>query len=474
MIRFRRLVRALPLGAALLAVVPATASAHPLGNFSINHYAAVIVSPTEVVVDLVVDTAEIPTVAAVAELDADGSGAVEPAELEAARIHACGARANDVAVVLDGQRVPLDLERATLELLPGAEGLPTLRTECLLSGPVDVPLDAPVTLAVTDAGDSDRLGWHEIVVRGDGVTVAGTDASLDVSRRLTAYPDDLLQRPLDERSATVELRAGGAPAALTPPALVRRWHPSALVLPATPIAIVVGLVLAGVAGAGHAISPGHGKTLMAAYLVGSRGRRRDAVVLGLAVTLSHTVGVLALAGLVLLAGAALPAERIYPVLSAIAGVAVVVIGMGMLVGCVRRVAARRSHASAHVHGHLHEHSHGHEHPHDAPAPGRLGVVAIGLAGGLVPSPAALLLLLGAVAAGAPGYGLGLALAFGLGMAGVLAGLGLVVVGGRDLVSGLVNRLPAAGRLAPLVPWAASIMVLVGGVMLTGQAVIGRL
>ena len=102
------------------------------------------------------------------------------------------------------------------------------------------------------------------------------------------------------------------------------------------------------------------------------------------------------------------------------------------------------------------------------------MVAIGLAGGLVPSPAALLLLLGAVAAGAPGYGLGLAVAFGLGMAGVLAGLGLVVVGGRDLVSGLVHRLPAAGRVAPLVPWAASAIVLVGGVVLTGQAVIGRL
>ncbi len=477
MIRLRRWVRALLLAAVFIALAPAAASAHPLGNFSINHYAAVTVSPTEVVVDLVVDTAEIPTVAAIAELDADGSGAAEPAELAAARMGACEARSSAVAIVLDGQPVPLEVERASLELVPGAEGLPTLRTECLLVGPIEMPQAAPATLTVIDEGDPDRLGWHEIVVRGDGVTVTDADAALDVSQRLTAYPDDLLQRPLDERSATVELRAGGARAAVTPPAASDGGDASAIVVPATPIAVIVGLLLAAVAGAGHAISPGHGKTLMAAYLVGSRGRRRDAVVLGLAVTLSHTVGVLALAGLVLLAGAALPADRIYPVLSAIAGVAVVVIGASMLAGCVRRVAAHRRHSAAHAHDHSPARPRprlGHDHPHDVPAPGRLGVVAIGLAGGLVPSPAALLLLLGAVAAGAPGYGLGLAVAFGLGMAGVLAGLGLVVVGGRDLASGLVHRLPAAGRVAPLVPWAASAIVLVGGVVLTGQAVIGRL
>ena len=472
MIRSRRWVQALLLAAVCVALAPAAASAHPLGNFSINHYAAVTVSPTEVTVDLVVDTAEIPTVAAIAGLDADGDGTAEPRELNSARMGACEARSSAVAIVFDGQPVTLAVQRASLELVPGAEGLPTLRTECLFGGPIEMPQAAPASLTVIDEGDPDRLGWHEIVVRGDGVTVTGEDAALDVSRRLTAYPDDLLQRPLDERSATVELRAGGARAAVAPPTPSDDGDASATIVPATPIAVVFGLLLAAVAGAGHAISPGHGKTLMAAYLVGSRGRRRDAVILGLAVTLSHTVGVLALAGLVLLAGAAFPADRIYPVLSAVAGVAVVVIGASMLAGCVRRVAAHRRHSAAHAHGHSHEHSH--DHQDEVPASGRLGVVAIGLAGGLVPSPAALLLLLGAVAAGAPGYGLGLAVAFGLGMAGVLAGLGVVVIGGRDIVSGLVHRLPAAERLAPLVPWAASAIVLAGGVVLTGQAVIGRL
>ncbi len=474
MIRTRRWSGALLLALLIGVLVPSVVSAHPLGNVSINHYAAVTVSQTEVRVDVVIDTAEIPTVAAVAALDQNGSGTADPDELADARMGECETRLGALSVAVDGRPVRLVVERATLELVPGAQGLPTLRTECLLVGQLEAPIERDATLTITDASDPDRLGWREIVVLGDGLTPADADAGATVSHRLTIYPDDLLQRPLDERSVTVELRPGGPAVGIQPMPDAPATDAGAFSLPATPIAVLIGLALAVLAGAGHAISPGHGKTLMAAYLVGSHGRRRDAVVLGLGVTVSHTVGVVALGGVVLLAGAAIPADRIYPVLSAIAGVAVVGIGATMLIGCVRRLRAHRRHAVAHAHGHAHDHGHDHGHDHDLPVPGRMGVLAIGLAGGLVPSPAALLLLLGAVAAGEPAYGLGLALAFGLGMAGVLAGLGLVVVGGRDLASGVAARLPGAGRLTALVPWAASVIVLAGGVLLTGQAVIGRL
>jgi nickel/cobalt exporter len=453
-----------------VAAIPALASAHPLGNFSINHYAAVTVSPTEVRVDLVIDAAEIPTVAAVAELDLDVDGALDTDELDAARITACDARVADVAISLDGRPVRLSVEEASLALRPGAEGLQTLRTECGLVGKLDTTIASAASFAIADRGDADRLGWREIVVRGDGVNVMEADAERDVSHRLTTYPEDLLQTPLNERETTVTLRPGGPRQAdaSTPDAVISGERP---VAPDTPVAVVAGLVLAAIAGAGHALSPGHGKTLMAAYLVGSRGRRRDAMLLGVGVTASHTIGVVALAGLVLVAGAALPAERLYPVLSAVAGAAVVAIGTSMLVTCVRRLVAHRRHAAAHAHGHTHQHGHDHE---AATTPGRAGIIAIALAGGLVPSPTALLLLLGAVAAGEPAYGLALAVAFGSGMAAALTGIGLLVVGGRDLLSGLADRLPAARRLGPLVPWVASAAVLVGGVVLTGQAVIGRL
>ena len=478
--RLRDGLRATALALAI-AAIPALASAHPLGNFSINHYAAVTVSPIEVRVDLVIDAAEIPTVAAVTDLDLDADGAVDTAELEAARTTVCEARTADVAISLDGQPVRLTVEAASLALRPGAEGLQTLRTECGLVGQLDTTIGSTVSFGVADRGDADRLGWREIVVRGDGVTVMEADAERDVSFRLTTYPEDLLQAPLDERETIVTLRPGGPRQAdaSAPETVVGGDAPTP---PATPVAVLAGLALAAIAGAGHALSPGHGKTLMAAYLVGSRGRRRDAGLLGVGVTASHTVGVVALAGLVLVAGAALPAERLYPVLSAVAGVAVVAIGTSMLVGCVRRLAAHRRHAAAHVHGDTHQHGHDHhgpDHDHDheheaATTPGRAGIIAIALAGGLVPSPTALLLLLGAVAAGEPGYGLALAAAFGSGMAAALTGIGLLVVGGRDLVSGLGGRLPAARQLGPLVPWVASAAVLVGGVVLTGQAVIGRL
>jgi ABC-type nickel/cobalt efflux system permease component RcnA len=240
---------------------------------------------------------------------------------------------------------------------------------------------------------------------------------------------------------------------------------------------IIGLLLAAVAGAGHALSPGHGKTVMAAYLVGTRGQARHAVLLGAAVTVSHTLGVLALGGVVLFASDVLPAERLYPVLGLLSGAAVTVIGAWLLVGCLRRLHANASHARAHEHGHPHghEHAHGHEHPHEhaSSMPGIRGLLAIGVAGGLVPSTAALVLLLAAVAAGQAAYGLALALAFGAGMAGVLTGIGLAIVHGRQRLGhrlagwGKGTRVPA--RLAGAAPWAIAVVVLVGGVVLTGQA-----
>jgi ABC-type nickel/cobalt efflux system permease component RcnA len=187
------------------------------------------------------------------------------------------------------------------------------------------------------------------------------------------------------------------------------------------------------------------------------------LLLGLAVTASHSLGVLALAGIVLVAGGALPADRLYPVLSGLSGLLVVGIGAWLLIGCLRQ---RR----VHDHAHRHDHPHLHPHPHDAGGVGRGGLLAIGLAGGMIPSPAALVLLLGAIAAGQPAYGLLLAVAFGAGMAVVLVALGLLVVRGRAQVVAVARRLPALVRLAPAVPWVAAAVVLVGGIALTGGAV----
>lgn len=315
-------------GATVLALLPAAASAHPLGNFTINHYAGIVVSPSSIALDVVIDMAEIPTLDEVPLLDTDDSGTVSPAELDAARIPRCEALRDRLRLTLGGGGVSLRLQAAGLHLRPGAAGLDTLRLVCELSAPVAVAAGAE--LRFEDASYADRLGWREIVVRGDGMTVDG--GAVDVTDRLTTYPADLLQQPLDARSSAVIVRSGGPRLPATavddasPVDAGPQTNPVAVAatpdggLPwaidlsdPSPLVVIVGLALAAVAGAGHALSPGHGKTVMAAYLIGTRGRARDAMLLGAAVTVSHTVGVLVLAVVVLLLGEVLPPERLFPV-----------------------------------------------------------------------------------------------------------------------------------------------------------------
>lgn len=468
--------------AAILAVVaaalPGVTAAHPLGNFTVNHHATLTVAPDRLVLELVIDAAEIPTIELAAGLDADGDGSADPDEVAAGAAPACRERADELVVAVGGTSATLELREAAAELLPGAGGLSTLRTTCRLAGGL-APIVGPTAVTITDRGDADRLGWREIVVRGDGIIVADQDAGQDQSARLTSYPRDLLTAPLDERSVTVTVRPGAGVTAdpgTSPdsplPATSTGEMPLAVDLRALdPLLAALGLLLAAASGAGHAVTPGHGKTLMAASLVGTRGRPRDALLLGLSVTASHTAGVLALALVVLVAGSSLPADRLYPILSAISGVLVAGIGAWLLLGCIRGRRRRASHDHPHPHRHPHDHEHHHDHDHDRDVRiGRGSVLAIGLAGGMIPSPAALVLLLGAVAAGQPAYGVALALAFGIGMAGVLVGLGLLVVHGRERIGAVVGRLPRLGVLIPAVPWVAALVVLAGGLALTGGAV----
>ena len=496
-------------GIALLAVA-GPASAHPLGNFSINHYAAVHVSAGSVDVDLVVDLAELPAIEVLREIDTDTDRVLSAAEAQAARGPLCADRSSALQLQIDGRPIGLQLWAAGLHQQAGAGGLTTLRLVCELRAETPASNGA-VVLSISDTGDAGRLGWRELVVRGDGLSSEPDAATDDATARLTSYPTDLLTQPPDERSLEVTLRPGGPRLARIPvpdavpldgPAgsdvanaagrAVRGGVPGELALPdlnqLSLGAALVGILLAAVAGAGHALSPGHGKTIMAAYLVGTTGSTRHALLLGAAVTLSHTLGVLGLAAVVLLAADLLPPEQLYPILTAVSGAAVTVIGAGLLIGCLRRLARSRHHDHDHPYEHASVHRHGWRvHSHDVPSraapagpslPGRRGLIAIGLAGGLVPSPAALVLLLAAIAAGQPVYGLLVALSFGVGMAAVLSGIGLLLVHGRrrlsDRFERVNSRLPAAQRLAAAMPWSIAIVITAGGVLLTGQALVTRL
>ena len=539
--RHRRslLVRALaaPLAAALTTLIPATALAHPLGNFTINHYAEVRIEPDRVLLDVVIDQAEIPTFQARFDFDLDGDATLSDEEIDAGRVTACEALAPSLALTAAGRPVALRLVEAGLSFPLGVGGLATMRQVCTFEAPlVDGVASDGIDLGFTDGSFSERAGWREIVATGSGITleaVTGELRAAGVSDRLLAYPEDRIASPLADTALVVHATPGGltlpdldvpdaqpvaapSPAASTgpspaasasagapvdpTPAPTRVSVPggvSAAELPGifrqadlTPLVVLVSLAVAAALGAGHALTPGHGKTLMAAYLVGTRGSARHAVGLGAAVSLSHPVGILILAAVVVAATDVVAPDVIVRWAPVVAAVSIVLIGGWMLVGEMRR---RRSlsletaqgddhghdhprgndHGHDHPHGHDHGHHHGHDHDHGhehAPATTITwrSLFLLGLAGGLIPSTSALLILLGSIAAGRPAFGLVLVVAFGFGMAAVMSGIGLLLVTARDRVD-RVGAGAGLTRIREAVPLAASVIVLSFGVVLTAQA-----
>jgi ABC-type nickel/cobalt efflux system permease component RcnA len=301
------------------------------------------------------------------------------------------------------------------------------------------------------------VGWREITAVGaDGTAVTGsTVPAASPSDLLRAYPQDLLASPLNIRVASFAFGPGTqAVTPNRPPAGVERPG-----LSGGPLAGLVargdlspGLVLLAMAvalgvGALHAMAPGHGKTVTAAYLAGGVGGARHAIQAGAAVALMHTTSVLALGGLILAARQAFPAERVYPWLGVLAGVAAVALGVGLLAGRLRR------------RDDPHDHGHGH------PPLSRRGLAGLALSGGLLPSPTAIVVLLASASLGRLALGLGLVALFGLGLAASLTAVGVVAVRARDALD---RRLP--GRLARALPVASAGTIAAMGLALTARAV----
>ncbi|HEY0375969.1 MAG TPA: hypothetical protein VGC87_03340 [Pyrinomonadaceae bacterium] len=482
------------LAALLLLAFGSEALAHPLGNFTINHFSRLEVGAERVRVRYIVDLAEIPAFQALQTMDADSDGLTSAAEFDAYASRAVAEYARAISVTVDGTRVPLETTSKSVSTPEGAGGLKTLRVECEFLGQIPSSEQARARrLRFEDTNYSNRIGWREIVVvPAGGVAVFDSTAyGTALTDELKAYPEDRLAAPPDERAAEFSFAQGAAPAGAAAlrsrdgVALTAARDSFAELISAQNLTLwgaLLGLLIAAALGALHALSPGHGKTVVGAYLVGSRGTAKHAVFLGLTVTVTHTAGVFALGLVTLFASQYVVPEQLFPVLSLVSGGIVVVIGLGLFIRRLRAALglSKVRHEHDHSHGeHEHDHaddaSHTHSHggrAHSHLPPGADGgavtwrsLLALGISGGLLPCPSALVVLLSAIALHRVGYGMLLVVAFSLGLASTLTLIGLAFVYAGRWMKNVVG----GGRLVRVLPAVSALVVTCVGLVICYQA-----
>jgi nickel/cobalt transporter (NicO) family protein len=486
------------------------ATAHPLGNFTVNHFSRIEIGSNRVSLRYIVDMAEISAFQELQLADADGDGATSESELDAYGAKLIPAFADGLVLMVDGERVRLEPQGFRLTLPSGAGGLATLRIETSYTGALGISTPVAHRVTFEDGNHADRIGWHEIVVAPVvGLAVFDSTAfGSPITDELKQYPEESLAAPLAERSAEFSVTTGAVPATAVPlrmrdgQSIAAATDPFAALISVeelTPGVALLGLLVAMVLGGLHAMSPGHGKTVVGAYLVGSRGTWKHAAFLGLTVTVTHTAGVFALGFVTLFASAYVVPEKLFPILSFVSGAIVVAIGASLFskrlasaLGLSGHTHGHDHHHDGHDHGHGHDHDHSHandhhhhvEHDNGAHVhthggsthshlpPGADGarvtwksLLALGVSGGLLPCPSALVVLLSAIALGRVAYGMLLIVAFSAGLAGVLTGVGLLFVYAR----GFMKPAATTNRLVRLLPALSALVITIAGLAICYEA-----
>jgi nickel/cobalt exporter len=515
--------------ATLLVVLMASAAplradtvASLLGNFTINQYCGLQVAATTVQVHYAVVYGQLPAIQELHAADANGDGVTSEAERNVYVGRLAPKFTDDLELLVDGVRVPLQATHWTSSL-PTETGGFSLRVDMDFSAAL--PAGPRHVIQFSNHNYAGRMGWHEIVVTPmQPVWVYDSNAfSTSITGGLTEALQALPEGgPLDERSVHLSMDATSLPAgtqALSPRSgsgavtaaataadstengwLMRATRQLVAAISAPqlePGVVLLTLLAALILGAVHALSPGHGKTIVGAYLIGSRGTPRHAVFLGLTVTATHTLGVFLLGFATLYASRFIVPERLFPILSLLS--ALLVLGMGMVLLVQRGRMARRAwlqrtapnglifvpvhahDAHAHAHGvythgvYAHEpgglmHSHGGA-MHSHLPPGADGeqvtwksLLALGISGGMVPCPSAMVLLLAAIALNKTAYGMLLVLIFSVGLAITLTAVGLIFLYARSRI----RPFGAAKRWTELLPvMSASFITVVGLALCVG-------
>jgi nickel/cobalt transporter (NicO) family protein len=462
------------------------ASAHPLGNFTINHLAVVRTAGNQLQVHYVLDIAEIPSFQIM-----HGSSNWNRAARSAWSYDEAERVKTALAISADGTPVALQLARSSDATRPGAGGLPTLYWT---GDYIAVLSHVPAHVAIVDSVYGDRrIGWKDIVLPGGS----------EPTHELRQYPSALIGSPRHNDRASFDLSSAGAiaHASITGDAQ-QSWSVATIVAPSalsdlfandhqTPWWILLTILAAFGLGALHALEPGHGKALLAFTLVGSRATFKQAGILAAALTFAHTIAVLLL-GLVLFFAAGFATESLFTWITLLSGLAVALIGARALANALKRMhqsthhtheahraPAHDNHQHDHDHAHDHhqhahdgqlDHEHGHSHaiPGDAPLHFHSAVIAA-MSGGIAPCPAAIVVLLTALHLHRVGYGILLIVIFSLGLAAVLTGLGIAVVNGAAWLQRR-SGFATVARYAPLVT--ATVISIIGATMLA-QGLVDR-
>jgi ABC-type nickel/cobalt efflux system permease component RcnA len=500
--------------------------AHPMGNFSVNHYSRITLTRDGIEIRYTLDLAEIPTYQEMQQ----GNIVAKADDFKVLSFVATRGQefGRGLRLVIDDKSIPLDLTSKDVIFPPGAGGLPTMKMGFTYRAAYPAGAGSTaVNLNFEDQNFGGHRGWKEIIVIApQGVLIHSSAPATDRSDELNNYPTDLLNSPPQDLTASIQFRLPGSTNASAlqgskgmqgsvsnagsmshaiagdhkrtsvsaqvsgaVPALHSSVRTAAaaeperpIVIPAPPSAaqtaaptpahlkanqqatprsaftelitttrvgfwfLITAALIAFGLGALHALEPGHGKTIVAAYLVGSRGTARHACLLGIIVTASHTAGVFGLGAITLYASRYIVPERLYPWLGVFSGLLIAGLGGYMFLRRWTGEEGDHSHTDGQPHSHWFTHKksrptlEGRAALQPTPVRGADKSVSftqlfvLGITGGIIPCPAALVVLLSALTLHRIGLGLFLIVAFSLGLAAVLVAFGMLMVYARQFVT----------------------------------------
>jgi len=478
--------------------------AHPLGNFTINRYSQLVPTHDQITIHYLVDMAEVPTFNEMQTIDMNNDQTMSEAEADHYLSEISARLGDNLSLTINGEVVPLTIDQKDISIQTGEGDLPIL----LLTFEYTAPLPSAEAWQVTyeDNNYQERIGWLEVIVKPtEMVDLLGSTApNEDISNGLQDYPDDLSANPfmtsarfnfvpIETTIASSEIAEKQSEIIQETPSVNRSLLGDGIIPQITaswitdhintPFGLLIAIMLAFGWGGAHALTPGHGKTVVAAYLVGSRGTMRHAILLGLTTTLTHTLGVFALGIITLFLSRFILPEQLYPWLGAISGLLVVTIGFSMLRDQWQGLNSSHHHHHHHHHHHSHhhhhhddDHSHHHHHHHMPPdeAITWRSLLALGVSGGLVPCPSALILMLVAIGLNQVGVGLVLVVIFSVGLAAVLTTIGILFVHARRWLEHLAHHSSTVASKAHLwrfLPMASAFFIMMIGLRITVEALL---